>query len=163
MTFMVYMFALSIFFFMLKSSFIDSTNLDVNAELLFLKLENSNQSFLQGAVIDKNEFHAYIVNYDPYTAYEFFRDFDNLAYSNINYCVFLERNSEIIKNFAAFKIEYENYIYFDSFKCGEYPNQIYFKNPNCNNPKADSIILSKPVLYDQEIIKLKVLICAEKI
>ncbi len=170
MTFMVYMFVLSIFFIGLKSNYSDSSNLNINAELLFNRLSNvydPDYSFLSASKVNVARFDVLLNNYDPNKGYElFFKDFETTTYSKIDYCVYLENNTEIIKNFAAWSehrtIE-EYSVFINSAKCGSNKNLVYPEAVvSCQDPRSDSLILSKPVLFGQDIIKLSVVICAEK-
>jgi len=167
MTFAIYIFALSIFFFAITGNFSDSTNLDLNAELIFNKLANApnlETDILDGAkIINLEDFGG-----DSYKSYNvFFRDFENPKFKKIDYCVFLHNETNILFHFSAYKKIYDNDeenleeypIFLGETKCGEGAMKRSNVKPSCK--AKESIILEKPVLYEGEIMKLKVLVCAE--
>ncbi len=180
MTFVVYIFALSLFFFALKTSVSYSqVDLDIQAELVFNRLDQiyvDEYDFLDGAKVNKTKLDNYLNNLkDPLSYYDFvFKDFENSAYfEKMYYCVYLENstgiNKRILRNFAAYSrfdtgdiAEKYPATFPSNVKCGVTPFQIYSSAPECNNKNMEAVVLSKPVLYDQEIINLKVLICAKR-
>ena len=167
MTFGIYIFALSVFFFALKGNFSDNTSLDVNAELIFNKLTNAydlETDILDGAKISNlDQFEA-----EPYKSYDvFFRDFESVNFDKIDYCVFLQDNTGIVYHFAAYKNIFEEdsdnadaySIYLGATKCGIGSMSRSGVSPSCKG--KESIVIEKPVLYEGNIMKLKVLVCAD--
>lgn len=168
LTFVVYIFALSLFFFYVEDSVAQINYLDLNAELIFSKLDNifdNEYSFLDGSKIVQIE--NVLSGYDEVTAYSlYFKEFENQQqFRKIDYCIFIQNKTssgiQIMKNFAAHNEYSENSIFFFLDKCGQ-TNMIYETLPYCNITRSDSIIISKPVLYKNQIMDLKVLACAEK-
>jgi hypothetical protein len=168
LTFVVYIMALSMFFFYVQDSVKQVNYLDLNTELIFSKLDNifdNDYSFLDGSKIV--QINNVLSGYDEVKAYDlYFKEFENQQqFRKIDYCIFIQNKTstgiQIMKNFAAHTVNSENLIYFNLKKCGQ-TNMIYGTLPFCNITKADSIIMSKPVLYKNQIMELKVLACAEK-
>jgi hypothetical protein len=167
MTFVVYIFALSVFFFGLGDALpVSDPDLDVQADLLFNKLAeiDENVDFLDHSKINNVKLAQFSTTYNYDDGYNFiFRDFDNPAFIRTDYCIYLEnpRTNIILENVAA-GVEEGYTIYFtDTQKCGQYTGNN--RQPYCSNDiKAESIVLTKPVLYNGEITYLKILICAEK-
>ncbi|MFH2019965.1 MAG: hypothetical protein ABIJ34_00995 [archaeon] len=172
LTFVIFMFGMSIFFFALNDSyFAVSPGLDVSADLVFSKLENIYEpeySFIRSFHFDKNFIFLLLTNYNASKAYElYFQEYENPAsFSKIDYCLFLMNSTngrKINLNFAAYKTTRDKYeiIMGDDSKCGDNPQQTYVELPKC--PKGvESVIASKPVLYEKGILQLNVLMCAKK-
>lgn len=181
MTFVVYLFALSIFFFALKDALSGDPKLKVKSEdifnkftgteLLFNKLSNvydEDYGFLESSRI-KN-FDSLLSKYNPIAGYElYFKNFDNTAFTKIDYCIFLEelsgQNKKVIRNIAAYRNGTQDYSIeiIAGTKCGankftQYTNA----EPKCKIENADLLLLTKPVLFNQNIVNLKVLMCAER-
>ena len=165
MTFAVYIFVLSIFFFALKGNFTDTTNLDINAELIFNKLTNAydlKTDILEGAKLVN--FDAFLDTYDPHTGYDiFFKDFESPNFKKTDYCVFLQDDTDVVMHFAAYREDFNagDYMIYlsDTIKCGSIPGPVLNAVPNCN--VKESVVIEKPILYNHKIMKLKVLVCAE--
>jgi len=142
--------------------------LDLNSELIFSKLDNvidKDYLFLDGSKIVQIE--NVLSGYDEIIAYDvYFKEYENQQqFRKIDYCIFIQNKTstgiQVMKNFAAHSENSLNSIYFFLDKCGD-TNTIYEILPHCNITKSDSIIISKPVLYKNQIMDLKVLACAEK-
>jgi hypothetical protein len=177
MTFVVYVFALSVFFFAMQNALLyDSPTLDVPSELLFSRLYNTYTSaydFLDGSKVDDIKLDNLLAAYNPNKGYEFFfKDFEDAAlFQKIDYCIYLEDKTavgtQVLINFAAYtnssKAPYSIYIT-GNVLCGTENKRLYTNaKPHCNSTLAsESIVLTKPVLYGRELINLKVLICAKK-
>ena len=182
MTFVMYLFAISIFFFALKDALAGEPKLSVKpetvfskftgSELLFNKLSNvydEDYGFLESSTISSN-FNTLMTKYEPMVGYElYFKDFDNPAFLKIDYCIFLEeisgQNKKVLRNFAAWEDtshEYSAQI-MQGVECGtDYDMQYTNAKPSCSSRDTDSLLLAKPVLYSGKIVHLKVLMCAEK-
>jgi len=162
MTFAIYIFALSVFFFALKGNFTDNTSLDVNAELIFNKLTNAydlETDILDGAKISNlDQFDG-----EPNRCYDvFFKDFENPNFKKIDYCVFLQHDNNIKYHFAAYSDNFgadEFTIYLGGTKCGIGAMERSDVKPSCK--AKETIVIEKPVFYDGQIMKLKVLVCGE--
>ncbi len=174
MTFIVYLFALSVFFFSLRNVIsTDDSGLDVSGELLFDRIDqiyDEEYDFLDNAKLDLTKFD-YFFSLDSIDVYNYlFKDFENIAlFTKIDYCVYLvDRAGTIIRNYKV--NSQDNYpillvekdTELPAVACGtnpplQYPNH----RPDCPG-KTESIVLSKPVLHNYEIYDLKVFICAEK-
>jgi len=177
MTFVVFLFSLSVFLFLLDDSlsFKDSS-LDVSSELIFTKLEqiyDEEVDFIDNSKIDRPKLIEFIDQNQigltkNYRAYDLlFKEFeDPFEFNRIDYCVYLERKQEndkiVLNNFAAGKADGYS-IYIDSdHNCTATGTYINAK-PDCiDSKKTESIVLTKPVLYQGYIVNLKVLICAQK-
>ncbi len=169
--FVVFIFALSFFFFTLgNASSYENINLDAPAELMFSRMDqlyDQNYDFLDGSIVDAGKFDRYIDDKTPREVYDFiFRDFDDPSFfTKIDYCVFLEnrtpQKSQIIRNFAASPGGNYSIRLADS-DCGENKYFIFTGIlPRCEyGEEALSII--KPVRYNQDIMNLRVLLCAQK-
>ncbi len=169
MTFVVYIFALSVFFFALGDALpVNDADLDVQADLLFNKLAEINESvdFLDNSKIKNLELGKYFTKYNYDSGYRhIFRDFNNPAFTRTDYCIYLEdpRTGLSTRNVAAGLQEGYTIYFDDTNKCGEVINKVYTMQPYCaKNIKTESIVLTKPVLYNGQITNLKILICAEK-
>lgn len=169
--FVVFMFALSFFFSTLGNvSSYEDINLDAPAELLFSRIDqlyDEDYDFLDGSIIDTNKLDSYIDAKTSEEIYDFiFRDFDDPnRFKKIDYCVFIEnrstQNSRIIRNFAA--SAGGNYsISLGDFDCGEFKYLIFTGIlPRCDRGE-EALTIMKPVLYKQDIMNLRVLLCAER-
>lgn len=179
MTFVVYLFALSVFFFFIKNTFsYTSDKLDASADLIFDRLDQTyseNLDFLDGSRIDKSKLAGFLeeTNYDPELLYDLvFRDFENPGYFDaINYCIYIENrsgtNNQVIANFAAFSAASEddyNITITGNTKCGTNPTLVYDNTlPKCDRSKrVDAIVIKKPVLYGRDIMSLNIYICAKQ-
>lgn len=172
LTFVVYLFAISIFFFAINESYFSKQiDLDINSELMFSKLSNvydEDYSFLENSKIIP-DFDVFLSSYNPVVAYEkYFQSFDNLVFKDIDYCIYLERDNDIIRNFDVYSENSEDYSIFilhDGFevKCGTNKLNQYLNDPILDCRSDESIILIKPVLFNGEIVNLKVLACGERI
>lgn len=178
MTFVVYLFALSVFFFFMKNAFsYGDDKLDVSAELVFGRLDQTyaeGYDFLEGMTIDVQKLDSFLTaNYRPKSLYDFvFRDFENSAYFvRTDYCIFIENRtpgkSEIVANFAAYSSSAPgdyNITIVGDVKCGTNPTLVYdVIDMNCDRTKKiEAIVLRKPVLYGKDLMSLNILICAEK-
>jgi hypothetical protein len=183
MTFVVYAFALSIFFFALKGAITDESSLDVQGELLFSRMGeiyDGEVNFLDGSRVSEAKFDEFFSQNQPiddsplnWAYVTMFKDFENHAYKRIDYCVYIEENTGvIIKYFGAGKLE-DYAIDIGNYKCVDKTldgNPYDFPpntKPHCDSAKkAEVLLLSKPVLYmtdtGNRIATLKVLICAQK-
>lgn len=174
MTFVVYILALSLFFFLLKDNFSSQSELNLDSEIVFGALTNVydlDYNFLDSSKINDN-FATLLNNYEGSKAYElYFKQYEEPGFfSRMDYCIYLEKfDGRIIKNFEAFRMEKEDdyaILFFDSagdeYKCGQEKHDEYLTRPKCVEPNAESIVLSKPVLYDDEIVNLNVFVCAKK-
>ena len=165
LTFVVYLFAISIFFFALDESyFSNEIELDMNADLVFSKLSNvydENYKFLDNSKIILG-FDDFLTNYDSSIGYEkYFQTFESPVFSKLDYCIYLQNNSDIIRHFSTYTMDYSIFMIND-IECGQNPTLVYEDTvPECRND--ESVLLSKPVLYKQDIIELKVLICGEEV
>lgn len=165
MTFVVYLLALSLFFFGLKESFFLNNNnkLDISYELLFNKITeiyDEEIDFLEGIKIDNVKFDNFLGKDSIFLYDIFFKDISSTSFKKISYCLFLEnKNKQIIKNKAIYPSEdFSSFIYFDNQNfCGN--DQIFNSKPKCQ--LEESILLKKPVLYNRDIYNLYLLICAE--
>jgi hypothetical protein len=171
MTFVVYLFALSVFMFSLRNTFLSSAGLDVQGELLFSKIDNINDEefdFLDGSRIDSAKLTNFITK-DPREVYNlFFKDFENPSiYKRTDYCMYLEDDSEMIVNYAAWDEDLfsQNIVIVERDSpsiCGNNKHNPYNNTYCSESVKADSLVLTKPVLYERNIVNFKVLICAER-
>lgn len=158
MTFVIYMFAISVFFLVMKDSAAlkEKASLDVSAELLFSRLDQvyNEADFLDGYTVNKDA----VDGWNAQEAYDFiFRDFDDsAAFKRTDYCIYLDNRTYneskyLLKLRAWDDKSYDNYLIDLE---GE---------PHCSSSKKiESIVLSRPVLYGKDIMNLKILICAEK-
>jgi len=174
MTFVIYIFALSVFFFALKNAFSYNTiDLDVSSELLFSRLDqvyNKDYDFFEGSKIDKEKLDIFLTgNYNPEELYDFvFKDFENPnLFQRIDFCIYIENRTAdrriIVRNFAAYDKQEDYPLMLAGSICGNESMRSY-TNPiiRCNSNNVESIVLSKPVLFGNEIMALKVLICAKR-
>jgi hypothetical protein len=173
--FVIFIFALAFFFSVLRTS-LSYENISLNApsELIFSRMDQiyvEDYDFLDGSVIDIEKLDDFVEKYTPNQIYGLiFRDFDNPSYfRTMEYCVFIENKtpekSEIIKNFAVYTGESSLISFEDNgnpYSCGEDNYKRYSKLPHCDIKEAEALLLSKPVLYNKDIMNLKVLICAIK-
>lgn len=170
MTFVVYIFTISVFFFALKNNVAyEIKNVKIQTEFFFDRLDqiyDKDYDFLDGVKIDEDKLNAFLESQysNPNVVYDFvFRDLEIHYFKKMMYCVFIEnKNNKVIKNFAA--SNYENTIYFLDLNntknyCGSNKDKIYTSYPKCNTKEA--IMLSKPVLYKNSLHKLNLLLCAE--
>ena len=188
MAFVVYIFALSVFFFALRnvSALKADHELDVQGELLFARLDetiDAQYDFLGGARVDGEKLDQYIHDLTPIAPMSFsgiynytFRDFElPEKFSRIDFCIYLEKkidddNYEITRNFAASTADPADlHILIDSSNdiCGidAFTSIIYnpavLVFPRCvDNEKTESLVVAKPVVYDGQIYNLKILVCA---
>ena len=170
-TFTLYMFALSGFFFLLKDEiFHREASLDIPGELLLSRLDNFYlpYDFLDRSRVDSVALDNFILTYHPMQpqtqnkAYKYiFKDFENPGYSRIDYCVYLQNsNNDVLKFFAAGKQnDYPIYLT-DTIKC-DGSGSVNNAQPYCGSSTFDAIVLTKPVLYENSIVNLKILICAQ--
>jgi hypothetical protein len=173
LTFVLYLFALSVFFFAINDSYF-STNreLDVNSEILFSKISNiyNEYSFLDDSkVMSVSKFDIFLAGYNPLIAYEhYFQSFESTAFSDIDYCIYLQNGSDIIRNFEVYSKNSQDYsiIILNDAIIGEIPcgtNKVLTYEDAIPYCKSDeSIVVSKPVLFEQDIVQLKVLMCGER-
>jgi len=175
LTFVVYIFALSIFFFALKDVFYDASNLDLNSELMFNKISNvyNEYGFIKNIRVDSDILLDLKNNWNATDSYNwYFKDFENPKFSRMDYCIFLTNETgssiEVLFNFDSWQEYRGEYSIF--FEVGGVPNECgknkvykYENYPKCTIPNAESIILKKPVLYKHEIVTLNILVCADKI
>ena len=164
MTFVVFIFALSIFFFSLGNSAIaPDSGFDVSSELLFNRMEQISDkqiNFLDGARINSTKLVRFIV-LNPTTRFEYlFSDFESRYKTEV--CVYLENKNEILKYFNAYKEPIDMIDVKPGIKCGDETGAfVKVSNyPKCLSG-SEAIMLSKPVLYNNEIVSLKVLLCAK--
>ena len=175
MTFVVYLFALSVFFFSLRNVISsDNAGLDVSGELLFDKIDQTyddEYDFLDNSKLDLDKFDNFF-SQDSKIVYNYlFKDFENIAlFERIDYCIYLvdKNDNAIFRNYVASKDDNSVIILEDTFNaaaslpCGDVTDGHYTtKIPDCPG-KAESIVLTKPVINNYDIIDLKVFICAEK-
>ena len=174
MSFLIYIFVLSLFFYALLNTLTtQSSDLDIPAELLFNRVENiynEDIDFLDGSIVDKSKLDNFISSYNQEERYNLtFREFHNPEFSRTDFCIFLEETKEgdkIIHDYFAAGLMNEYSIYFENAPDPDVMcNAIGSLNdnvlPNC--PKnSESILLSKPVYYDNKIVNLKVYICSQK-
>ena len=169
LTFVVYLFAISVFFFAINESyFSNQIDLDINSELMFSKLSNiyDDYSFLKNSKVI-SDFDIFLSSYDPIIAYEkYFQSFDNLVFNDVDYCIYLEKGNEIIRNFEVYSEDLEDYSIvftdtpFESL-CGANPTQLYTDiKPYCK--LDESIMLTKPVLFQGEVVNLRIIACGER-
>lgn len=176
MSFVVFIFAVSVFLFALKSDIsVRQNSLDAPAELIFSRLDqiyDENYDFLDGSRINSAKLEALKASYDKNRLYDFlFQDFEDfLQFKKMEYCIFIMDYTQtggirVSSHFAAYSSQKPNYeisfVNIDSVICGQAP-QIQTVLPKCTNKKAEAITLTKPVLYGNDIVDLKVLICAER-
>ncbi|MBN2368611.1 hypothetical protein JXC34_06325 [Candidatus Woesearchaeota archaeon] len=182
MAFVIYLFALSFFFFSMQGILATgaSASLDVPSELMFGKLEiveNEDYDFLDSSKVDDAKLTKFMEDFNPRKTYDFFFvDFEDFRqFTRIDYCVYLERinenSTDILRNVAASKdhpSQDYSIMVTPEFKCGQQEKMLYQgiankEYPRCSpSSKSESVVLTKPVLYKGEIVNLKVLICAEK-
>jgi hypothetical protein len=169
--FVVFIFALSFFFSIMKSTLsYENISLTAPAELIFSRMEQNYDEeldFLDGPIIDKDKFERYILQNDANEIYSFiFRDFDNpSSFRKMEYCVFIENKTpekrEILRNFAAYSGD-DYFISIGNDLCGTNPNRRYTNVlPHCDFGE-EALLLSKPVLYNKDIMNLRILVCAKK-
>lgn len=171
MTFAVYIFALSVFFFALRSSVSGSPELDIQGELLLAKLDQiyDDNDFLDHTKVDSAKLDLYIQENNYLKAYDLFRDFENpTLFRRIDYCVYFEDvengNTRVVRNFAAGLQEgYPITVNPGTdVLCGEFYDTVYANMvPQCPGNR-EAIVLTKSVLYDDELMNMKVFVCAEK-
>jgi hypothetical protein len=169
MTFVIYLFVLSIFLFFLGDTIGSQNNEQLKPELILNKLNNI---FINDYKLIKNSKIINIENfenkYDEQRSYDiFFREFDNQkVFKKIDYCLFLSKKTEngirILKDFASYRNGTKGYsIYFNDIPCGQL-NNLYMGLPYCITPKSDSVLMKKSVLFNDEIVDFNVLSCAQK-
>ncbi len=175
MTFVVYLFALSVFFFSLRNVISsDNACLDVSGELMFDRIDqiyDDEYDFLDNSKLDIDKFNNFFLNQGSTEVYNYlFKDFENIAlFERIDYCVYLiDTNNAIFRNYVASKDDNPVILLEDTFNppatvfCGEITDG-YFTTKILDCPgKAESIVLTKSVIHNNAIIDLKVFICAEK-
>ena len=176
MTFVVYLFALSVFFFSLRNVISsDNAGLDVSGELLFDRIDqiyDDEFDFLDNSKLYLDKFDDFF-SQDSTIVYNYiFKDFENIAlFKRIDYCVYLVnktansifRNYNVNSqdNYPILLVEKENPDA-GGFPCGTNPPLPYpTHRPDCPG-KAESIVLTKSVVHNNAIIDLKLFICAEK-
>ena len=164
MTFVVYLFAVSIFFFAIDEVYFSKQpELDINYDLMFSKLSNvyDEYSFLENSKI-RTDFDSFLNTYDPELAYEkYFQSFESVAFSRIDYCIYLQNDSGIIINFNVNKTGYYPIFITGDVECGTNPSLVYTDVvPECKSD--DAVVYAKPVLFKGEIVDLKVLACGER-
>ena len=176
MTFVVYLFALSVFFFSLRNVLSSNdAGLDVSGELLFNRIDqiyDNEYDFLDNSKLDITKFDTFF-SLDNKQVYDYlFKDFENPAFfTRIDYCVYLvdKTDNSIFRNYNVNNQDDYPILLVDKFNsgagafpCGTNPPLPYPSHrPDCPG-KAESIVLTKPVLHNNAIIDLKVFICAEK-
>jgi hypothetical protein len=106
LTFVVYLFAVSIFFFGIQETYFSKQpELDINSDLMFAKLSNvyDDYSFLENSKII-TDFDSFIDAYDPETSYEkYFQSFESPLFKKIDYCIYLQDETGILRNFNVNK------------------------------------------------------------
>lgn len=147
MAFIIFMGAISIFFYSYQSN-IRSSNFKIDPKATFSKLTNMENSFLSGAKLVN--FDEYITGYDPLTLHEILKGTENA-----NYCIYLRNDTKILRNFEA--VESDNNIFFGEKKCGEVRFTPTSEEPICRGKEA--IIITKPVVFNGGIMSLNVLAC----
>jgi hypothetical protein len=173
--FVVFIFAISFFFFTIKGAIsYENVNLNAPAELIFNRIDNvypETYDFLDGPIIDREKLDNFILEKQNKSReiYDFiFQDFDNPGlFRKTDYCVYIENRtpekSEIIRNFGAYSGK-NNSITIGDDECG-IANKGFeiYRNilPKCEEGE-ESISLSKPVLFKRNIMNLKILICGQK-
>jgi hypothetical protein len=181
MTFVVYLFALAVFFFAMKNAVsYTTTDLDVSADVLFNRIDQTYfepYDFMDGSKINSEHLDDFLRDrYTPESMYDFvFKDFENSGtFSRIDYCIYLENKTEnkreIIRNFAAYSLWSKNQgssvVFSGNILCADdidEADNLYLNfNPRCKGANIESIILTKPVLYGKDIIDMKVLVCAKR-
>ena len=178
-TFTIYMLALSFFFFSIKNSFGGSNpGLDVSTELVFNKIDNvynEDYVFLDNSKMTEEKYSDFISGYNEDTAYKvYFKEFEKpYIYRKIDYCIFIENKTdtgiEVIGSFSASNFSTYNITFFNqdtgnNDRCGS-PGRYYYdykSRPECNIVKADVVVVSKPILYDRDIMNLRIMMCAER-
>jgi hypothetical protein len=175
----MYIVVISFFFFSLKESYFSkSADLDMQADMLFTKLENvydPDYVFVNASRFDE-EFIYYLEDgYDASEAYMlYFKEYENPRFTDMEYCIVLSNmtdagTEEILLNFPAWnpdKAGKYSITMQDGFNCGADPVRLGSPPPFTVLPRCDtmthSIMLSKPVLYQKDIMMLKVLVCARE-
>ncbi len=165
LTFVVFLFAVSIFFFALDESYFSKEpELDINYDLMFSKLSNvyDEYSFLNNSRIIPNLDSLLLIDYNFSKAYEkYFQSFETPAFSRIDYCIYLQNKSGIVRNFKVSKPgEYLIFIK-DDFECGSSPTMPY-PDFDMQCRRDDALVYTKPVLYEGEIVELKILACGDR-
>jgi hypothetical protein len=179
MAFVVFMFVLSVFFFALTSKLgnQDRAGLDISAELLFEKIDNvkiKGYDFIEGSRITEANFESFVDGYDPEKAYNYmFKDFESPSFfKKIDYCIYLENRtgdkSEIIRNVQVW--DKKNYpkrysVLLDgNTYCGTNTKLTYSDpKPYCNESmKQEALIITRPVLYGNDIMNFNIFMCAER-
>ncbi|MEM3374297.1 MAG: hypothetical protein QXE31_03680 [Candidatus Woesearchaeota archaeon] len=173
MTFILYIFAVSLFFYGLNNAFFltSEKKLDIQYELMFNKLNeiyDEEKDFLDGIKIDNNKLDAFF-NEDNNVLYDFFfKDLTTNSVKRISYCLYLQdKNNRIIKSRAVFPNYNNNYVYFltigERILCGDSDLNNIVANPKCS--LKESILIKRNVLYDynnqKDIYTFNVYICAE--
>ena len=147
MAFIIFMGAISIFFYSYQSN-IRSSNFKIDPKTTFSKLANMENSFLSGARLVN--FDEYIIDYESLTLHEILKGTENA-----NYCIYLQNGTKILRNFEA--VEGDNNIFFGDKKCGEVRFTPTSEGPICMGKEA--IIITKPVVFNGGIMSLNVLAC----
>ena len=142
MTFVIYLFALSIFFYGIKEN-IEEKSFDVDAELI---LDKVSQLYVNG------------VRVTTLTPKEGL--YNDLGADT---CIFLKTGNKIHEHFASFdksNTANQNPAFFksgtDEISC-EGSAVDFIGKPMCKS--KNSILLTKPVLYNKQIAQLGVLLC----
>jgi len=177
----LYLVVISFFLFAMKESYFTKTaGLDVASDMVFMKLENvydTDYGFLNASRFDSGFIYFLIGNggYSASEAYLFyFKEFENPVFTDIEYCILLSNMTkagaeEILLNFAAWNPDKEAKYSIrmeDDSACGATPVRMQNPRPYARLPSCDkathSIMLTKPVLFQKDIMMLKVLICARE-
>jgi len=163
LTMVVYIAALSVFFFSIKETTgYNDSYLDIQPELAYGRMDEIDDEidFLDGSVVHKDKLLVFIDSFarvNPITkhhyAYDlFFADFeDPRNYKNIDYCVYLQDETGYYRRFEAGIAEG----YSDRIICLD-------GIPACRSRKTDSIKLRRPVLYENKIVDLNILACGTR-
>jgi hypothetical protein len=131
MTFVIYLFALSIFFFGMKDN-IDQKTFDVDSELIMDKVS---QQYVKG------------IKVNSLIKKEMYKDLGADA------CIYLSNGNQILAQFSTY--EKTNQAFFGDEPCVSGP--VFNVLPHCQS--KNSILLTKPVIYNRRIVNLGVLLC----
>lgn len=184
MTFVVYLLALSLFFYNARSFLTVKNQIDINApaDLVLNRLDQvyeKGYDFIEGSKILndglENITNDPVAGPDPDKAYNvFFREFRSDSFRKVDYCVYLQRiepdgSITIVRNFIAYDedslVGEPNSYIAPGTPCGTDGSHPHMRmNPLCNTTSPiESVVLTKPILFNKEIVDLKVMICAETI
>jgi hypothetical protein len=148
MAFVIFMVALSVFFFSFQSN-LKKAAFQVDPKLIFDKLINMKDPFIHGAKIDGLD--EYMLDYDPKALHDILRDT-----SESNFCIFIHNGTQVLRHFPAYANE--NNIYFGTKACGNDKFTPFFGTPSCKG--KDALLLTKPVIYGTEVMSLNIYACS---